>query len=214
MIPKISITSQRKSIRLAHYDYANPNFYFITLCLQNRKCLLGNISKQKMYLNAIGKMIYSEWLSLPKRFEQIDLDEYIIMPDHLHGIIIIRPPPINMVAKNQHHVTPPVGATLVVAQNQHHVTPPAPVEATLVVAQNENHDIDRATTRVAPTVGRIIGAFKSITTNKYIEGIKKYNWPTFEKSIWQRNYYEHIIRNEESLYKIRNYIIDNPEKWK
>jgi len=139
----------RRSIRLKGYDYSQNGAYFITICNQNRECLFGEIIGQKMILNDVGKMIDYQWNELQNKFNNIQLDEYIVMPNHFHGIII----------------------------------------------------------------GKIIGAFKSITTHEYIKGVKKYNWPSFNNAIWQRNYYEHIIRHEESLNKIREYIINNPMNW-
>jgi len=89
------------------------------------------------------------------------------------------------------------------------------VGATLVVAQETTND--RAGTRPAPTrettIGDIVGAFKSITTEQYINGINTKNWKPFKGKLWQRNYYEHVIRNEDELNEIRQYIIDNPAKW-
>ncbi|MDO8524973.1 MAG: transposase, partial [Candidatus Omnitrophota bacterium] len=83
------------------------------------------------------------------------------------------------------------------------------VGAPLVGALKE----DRATIKVAPTLGQIIGAFKSITTNEYIRNVKINNWPSFNKQFWQRNYYEHVIRNESDLTAIREYVINNPVQW-
>jgi hypothetical protein len=142
------------------------------------------------------------------------------MPNHFHGIII----------KND-----PVGASLVDAQDHCDVDAPnhCDVEApdrSDVDAHNEtisnnknyienNNNVDendyRAGTRPAPTfmLGDIIGAFKSITTNEYIVGVKNHNWKPFNKKLWQRNYYERIIRNEMELNAIRQYIINNPLNW-
>ena len=73
--------------------------------------------------------------------------------------------------------------------------------------------MNRATTRVAPTVGGVVGAFKSISTVEYTRVVKQNGWPSFNRRLWQRNYYEHIIRNEESLNRIREYIVNNPLQW-
>lgn len=106
-------------------------------------------------------MIQIRWQQLPERFNNILLDEFTIMPNHLHGII----------------------------------------------------EIAEAGTRPAPTLGAIIGAFKSITTHDYIAGVRQRNWPPFSGKLWQRNYYEHIIRNESELNRTRQYILDNPVNW-
>jgi putative transposase len=172
----------RRSIRLKGYDYSQEGFYFVTVCTQSKRCLLGRIEKEQMVLNDAGKMIECQWNELVKRFTQIELDEYVVMPNHFHGIVI-------------------VGAGLVPARNG-----------------AANGITDGATTRVAPTtgtttVGDIIGAFKSITTHEYINNVKTNNWPTFDGKLWQRNCFEHIIRNEKSLNQIREYIVKNPVKW-
>ena len=133
-----------------------------------------------MIWNDMGKMVDDKWRELKIRFSQIELDEYVIMPNHFHGIII-------------------VGATLVVAQKN-------------IITQHE-----RAGTRPAPTqratIGDIVGAFKSITTDQYINGVNTNNWQPFNSRLWQRNYYEHVIRNEDELDEVRQYISDNPAKW-
>jgi REP element-mobilizing transposase RayT len=71
----------------------------------------------------------------------------------------------------------------------------------------------RATTRVAPTLGNIVGQFKSISTTEYMRNVKQSHWPSFNDRLWQRNYYEHVIRNDDELNKIREYIIQNPDRW-
>ncbi len=176
----------RRSIRLKGYDYSQAGLYFITICCQDRTCLFGEIENGEMQLNDIGKMIELEWLKLPNRFSKVELHEYVVMPNHFHAILEI------------------VGATLVVAPNND---------------SGENNDggenKNRATTRVAPTktIGDMMDAFKSITTVEYILGVKTLGWPRFDGKIWQRNYHEHIIRNEQSYQTISDYIINNPAKW-
>lgn len=165
----------RQTIRLKKYDYSDSGWYFVTICTQNRECLFGNIIDNKMNVNNIGNMIENIWSKIPKRFNMVELDMFQIMPNHLHGIIVI------------------VGAGFMPALN--YVEP------------------IRATTRVAPTIGDIIGAFKSITTHECILGVKHNKWLPFNNRLWQRNYYEHIVRNEYSLNKIRQYIHDNPKNW-
>lgn len=170
----------RRSIRLAEYDYSQAGYYFVTVCLNDRRNLFGDIVGGKMVLNGAGRMVETNWNKLIQRFPDIELDEFIIMPNHLHGVIAI------------------VGAPLVGAQNGD------------VSGARDN---DKATTRVAPTLGDVIGAFKSIATNEYIRNVKNSNWPAFNKCFWQRNYYEHVIRDEDDLGRIREYIVNNPAKW-
>jgi REP element-mobilizing transposase RayT len=189
----------RRSIRLAGYDYKQAGLFFITICVQNRKCLFGDIVEsffedgsgkcddgvwgsvegaptrgaRTLVLNDAGIMVEREWLLLPDRFPQIKLHEYIIMPNHFHGIIeIVR---VSL-----------VGAPIYENETQIH---------------NNKH------------IGEIIGAFKSCSTNAYIAGVKTQSWPPFEKRLWQRNFWEHIIRDEKAYENIRNYILKNPENW-
>ena len=161
----------RRSIRLKGYDYSQAGAYFITLCTQDRACLFGKVVNGEMRLNDAGRMVLAEWNRLPERFPRVVLDAFVVMPNHVHGILVITDP------------APTVGAT---------------VGATLVVA---------------PTVGNIIGAFKSRVTVEYIRGVKTSGWPPFRGRLWQRNYYEHIIRNERALNAIRQYIMENPRRW-
>ena len=174
----------RRSLRLKDYDYSQAGAYFITIAVQNRKYLFGDIVKGELILNEVGKMIDEQWSKLPTRFSNMELDFYQIMPNHFHGIISI------------------VAATLVVA--------PSPMV---------NHDMQMGNLQKikantgSPTLGDIVGAFKSITTNEYIKGVYDKNWPRFDKRLWQRNYYEHVIRSEADLNRIRAYIQSNPDKW-
>lgn len=196
----------RQSIRLKGYDYSQAGLYFITLCCQNREHFFGYISQQKMHLSDAGKMIQSEWLALPARFPEIHLHEYIVMPNHFHAIIEL------------------VGATLVVAQNAEQVNQNSGIQnpeiKTVLPSQGQPRGLSQRSSQSNPplqpkkTVGDIIGAYKSITTVEYIRGVKKHHWKRFDKKLWQRNYWEHIIRNETAFNRISNYIKNNPTKWK
>ncbi len=174
----------RRSIRLKGYDYSLAGAYFVTVCTQNRLCLFGNVNNEQMTLNQAGQMVYEQWSELPKRFPESAIDEFTMMPNHLHGILII----------NDNETIQSVGAPLVGAQNK--------VDKT-----------NKAGTRPAPMLGEIVGAFKSITTNEYIRGVKQHDWLSFPGKLWQRNYFERVIRDEDELNRIREYIIYNPVKW-
>ncbi len=219
----------RRSIRLKGYDYSQAGAYFITIVAQDRMHLFGEVINGEMQLNAAGRMILAEWEALPQRFSTIELDAFIIMPNHVHGIIVIigtnkiaAGVGANVGANVGAGVTADVGAGLVPAPNN--ITPPtvgATTDGPTVGATTDGPTVGAttdgptvgATTRVAPTVGDIVGAFKSITTVSYIRGVKQCGWPPFPRRLWQRNYYEHIIRNDESLNRIRRYIADNPARW-
>lgn len=186
----------RQSIRLKGYDYSQEGVYFITICVLDRACLFGEITDGEMVLNDSGKMVDIEWLALKKRFPNIELHEYVVMPNHFHGILEIA-----------------VGATLVVAQNI--TVAQKNVEIQNELGNGHSHDIGRPQGHAptGKTVGDMLDAFKSITTVEYIHGVKQLGWEPFNGKLWQRDYYEHIIRDDQHYQTISNYIIDNPVKW-
>jgi len=161
----------RRSIRLKGYDYAQAALYFITICTANKLCIFGEIHNDEMILNEVGKMVDQQWIELIHRFDNIKLHEYIVMPNHFHGIVEF-------------------------------------LETPLVGDQNVNQSSE-----IIPTVGDVVGAFKSLTTNDYIRNVKQNNWKHFDKKLWQRNFFEHIIRNEKSYCQISEYIQTNQFKW-
>ena len=171
--------SHRRSIRLKGYDYTQSGVYFLTVVVQDRLCLFGNVVDQEMRPNEAGEMVRRLWERLPDRFPCIQLDAFVVMPNHIHGILVI---------------DSPVGALFVGT----HRGAPNPT---------------RATTRVAPTLGAVIGAYKSLTTRAYVKGVNAGPWPPFRKRLWQRNYYEHVVRNDASLAELRQYILNNPARW-
>ena len=174
---------KRKSIRLKGHDYSQKGSYFITICIQNRECLLGDIIKEKMILSSAGYMVKQSWCELPEKFLNIILDTFIIMPNHFHGIIVITKEGGHK--RDEHRKDSP-------GEGEHKVRP---------YGTEEN------------TIGRILQIFKSVTTHKYALGVKENEWKPFPGKLWQKNYYDHIIRNEEELSEIREYILNNPLKW-
>jgi len=168
----------RRSIRLKGYDYSKAGAYFITICCEDRIHRFGKVSGDEMILNQSGTIAYNEWINLAERFPNFELDVFQIMPNHMHGIIVL-----------SDRTT--VGATLAVAQEQ--------------------NELNRATARVAPTIAEIVGAYKSIVSNACLQLFKSHN--KIMGKLWQRNYYEHIIRDERAYQNISNYIINNPGKW-
>jgi len=161
----------RRSIRLKGYDYSQSGAYFVTVCTKDRELYFEKY-------RGLQEIVRQQWEELPQRFLDLTLDEFIIMPNHIHGILIVE---ADRSAKN-------VGATLVVAQN------------------------NGAGTRPAPTVGEIVGTFKSLCIHDWLTYIKEKKIDAIWK-FWQRNYYDHIIRNEDEMNKIREYIKNNPLKW-
>jgi REP element-mobilizing transposase RayT len=199
--PTICHVVHRRSIRLRGYDYAQAGAYFVTICAHDHACLFGEIVNAEMRLNDAGRMIDDEWNVLTQRFPTIESDESIIMPNHVHGILIIRDS---------------AGATTRVAPTGSTTSCMASVGAPLVGAPSRSPHAGNhhgAGTRPAPTLGDIIGAFKSITTDRYIRGVHEAQWPRFNGHVWQRNYFEHIVRDESEMNRIREYIVNNPAQW-
>ncbi|MBK8032201.1 MAG: transposase [Chloroflexi bacterium] len=148
---------QRKSPRLPGYDYAREGAYFVTICQQNRACLFGDIADQELCLNPAGVMLRRWWERLPEKFPDAEIDHFVVMPNHFHGIVLLK----------------------------------------------------GDQTRLSDAVGW----FKAMTTNAYIQNVKEQDWTPFEKRLWQRSYYDHIIRDEQGLEMIRRYVLTNPARW-
>ncbi|MFH1175136.1 MAG: transposase [bacterium] len=161
---------KRKSIRLNNYDYSQPGYYFITICVEKRISILGKIENKTIQLTNFGEIVKRYWQEIPLNFPNIALDKFVIMPNHIHGILII---------------DSPVGAI--------HELP-------LLIN-------DRKQRRLM-TIPKVIGKFK-MQSAKSINILRK----TPNNPFWQRNYFEQIIKGNNSLEKIRYYIDSNPENW-
>lgn len=160
----------RRSIRLKGHDYSWEGTYFVTICTHNRECLFGDLLDGRTQLNEYGVIAKNEWLKTPQMRNNVIIDEFIVMPNHLHGIIII---------------TGDGGGTV-------HRAP----------------TVEQFGKPVSGSLPTIIRSFKSTVTNQ-INLLRN----TPGTPVWQRNYYEHIIRNEDELHHIQEYIINNPFQW-
>lgn len=147
----------RQSIRLKGFDYSQEGLYFITICTHGHQPLFGEIIMVEMKINQIGNIVNHQWFQIPARFKGVQVDAFVVMPNHIHGIITIMEP------------------------------------------------------SPGQTIGKIIGAFKSLAANEYLKLCKSNNLPV--EKLWQRNYYEHVIRDEEDYYRIVDYIENNPLRW-
>lgn len=150
---------QRKVIRLQHFDYSQDNLYFITICVNHKLCLFGNVIEGEMKLSSAGKMVQRWYLELENKFSSVKCLEYVIMPNHIHFVIQL---------------------------------------------------IDN---KEGFSIFGIVQWFKTMTTNEYIQNVKLNGWHHFSSKLWQRSYYEHIIRNEKSYYQIVEYMQNNPATW-
>ena len=158
---------QRRSLRLKDYNYSGPGAYFVTICTNGRLSLFGDIVEGIMRLNDYRRIVSREWEVSAMIRREIVLDEFVVMPNHIHGIIFI----------NESNV----GAT------------------------------GRSPVRSGPrrgSLGSFISGFKSATT-KRINDLRQ----AVGDLVWQRNYFEHVVRDEQSLHWIRQYIVDNPARW-
>ena len=151
--------ADRKSLRLKTYDYTQPGYYFITICCHNKQHLFGAIKNNQMHLNLAGFAVNECWYQIPEHYPNVILLDFVIMPNHVHGIIEIT---------NQGQLK-------------------------------------------SKTIGSIVRGFKIGVTKWFRQNLK--NTFPIGKSIWQRNYWEHVIRNQESYIEIAQYIKNNPLSW-
>jgi len=152
--------ARRRSPRIAHYDYSSPGTYFVTICTHERACLFGNFARGEMVLTDIGRIVDDCWSEIPQHHTAVALDLYVVMPNHLHGLLSI---------------TPPRGTE---------------------------------TPQTTPNLNAIVGSFKSAATRRV-----NASRATPGVNLWQRAYYDHAVRTEKGLERIREYIANNPLKW-
>jgi REP element-mobilizing transposase RayT len=168
---------------LQGYDYASPGAYFVTICTHQRQCLFGAVVEGELRLNAFGQMVNACWQRLPFHFPHLNLDAFVTMPNHVHGILILTDS-----GRGEAFGTERVG------QSENHCSNASPLRP-------------RGTT--PGSIGAIVQNFKSVSAQR----MNRRCQPNTIK-IWQRNYYEHIVRNEISLQHLRQYIQNNPLSWK
>jgi REP element-mobilizing transposase RayT len=181
---------RRRSIRLKGFDYTQPGSYFVTVCTYQRELLFGEVIEGQMRRNALGDIVHNEWFATERIRPETRLDAFIVMPNHIHGIIQI----IADVAATQ-------GGAGIGARRRL-----APGDAPSV------RQVGGAPARpkgVTPgSIGAIVGQIKSLTK----KAINK-NRGTPGKLVWQPNYHEHVIRNEDEMNRIRAYICNNAQRW-
>lgn len=209
------VQNMRKNNRCLNWDYTSPGYYFVTMDVQDKLKLFWDMTgrtygrthrsaRTKIGLanmivgvdrcvdlkpNEIGKMIGYWWNEIPNHFDGTELDEYVVMPDHVHGII-----KINVDGRTRESVG--VGLDQNVGRD----------------ACDDGRTHRSARTTCVHALGDIIQWFKTMTTSAYIRGVKNDNWPKFNRRLWQRNYYDQIIRGRDNLERVRKYIRSNPER--
>ena len=192
----------RRSIRMKGYDYSQAGLYFITICTQNRACLFGKIENGVMILNDAGRMVEKWFYELGNKYPDKCCHEMVVMPNHFHCIIenkTLGAMTLDNATTGAHVGAPLRGRPENVPENDEPQRP------------KTQYGIDNK--KYGATIGDAMDWFKTMTTNKYIRGVKQCGWQPFDGKLWQRNYWEHIIRNEMSYFKISDYILSNPTKW-
>ena len=182
----------RRSIRLKGYDYSQAGLYFITICCQDRECLFGEIVNGEMVLNDAGKIADEYLEDLPEKYYQTQLHEFIVMPNHMHAIIEF----VGAIHESPNNGELPKNCEL-----------PKMINDTIKRAIHES-PLPLRDQRRQMLLPKIVGWYK-MNTAKQINIMRKMQGVP----LWQRNYHEHIIRNEQSYQTISNYIINNPAKW-
>jgi REP element-mobilizing transposase RayT len=175
------IGKERKRLRLKDYDYSQPGAYLVTICTKDREHRFGEIADGEMRANAMAAVVESCWNDLSNHYPNIELDEFVVMPNHVHGIIVILDEPIT------------VGECTVGDGLRPSPTRPSPTGSS-PTKKHPLSEIDRA--------------FKSFSARRINKICNTPGTP-----VWQRGYYDHIIRNERSLTRIREYITQNPQRW-
>jgi len=159
MAENMFMLHHRHSMRLQGYDYSQAGSYFITICTQERLLLLVPDSAREL--------IERWWVTLPSKFPNVDIDAFVVMPNHIHGIFVILDDDGTAVGPEQNRVT----------------------------------------------MSSVVQWYKTMTTNEYIRGVKQLGWPRFNQHLWQRDFWDHIVRNDADLARLRTYIENNPSLW-
>ena len=156
-----NVLPRRKPTRLPAFDYQSTGPYFVTICTQHREHRFGAIFADEMHTSPAGQMVADIWTVVPDQFPTVVLDHFVVMPNHVHGLLWFE------------------------ADNRF----------------------------LHPALGDVVGWFKTVTTNRYITGVRDAGWPPYDRHLWQRSYHEHIVRNDADMERIRTYIANNPANW-
>jgi REP element-mobilizing transposase RayT len=247
----------RRSIRLKGYDYAQPGAYFITICGYQKKHWFGEIKNDVMIPNAFGRIAANEWQSLPERFPQIIVKEHVIMPNHMHGLLIVGAPLAGaLVEGNRENMVPSIDGihcdetsidgihrdetfidgihcdetsidgihrdeTFIdgihrdeTSINDVHPGETLDKNAPILVGYSPEGHPQGAPLQRTEHLGVMIGAYKSLVADNCLELFIKHRPGQFMGKLWQRNYWEHIIRHETAYHHIARYIVNNPKNWR
>ena len=190
----------RRSIRLRNYDYSFPGAYFVTICASKKECIFGQVVGEQMRENECGRVVRDQWYESAKKRKEIELDAFIVMPNHLHGVLWILGPRGEHILMNSgfSHPVGPSGA-------RPGRTPFGPTDPAGQTPFGPTNPVPAMRPR---SLASWAAGFKSAVTSR----IRK-AWHKPEATIWQEDYFERIVRNEEELNRIREYILMNPLRW-
>lgn len=188
-------------MRWQGYDYSLSGLYFITICVQGSLCLFGRIQEGEMILNDAGMMVARWYYELQHKFPSIWCDTLVVMPNHIHCVILnsvtaggrIDPPLLNN-----------VDTACLGRQIDRHQHEQVGLSQQSLYLPDEEETVD---------IRAVIQWFKTMTTNEYIQGVKQKCWHPFLRKLWQRSYWERVIRNPHEYDMIINYIATNPQRW-
>jgi len=161
------------------FDYSQSGGYFITICTHKRASILARVLDSTSHLNSLGELVHRHWLQSANLRDELALDVFVVMPNHLHGIVFINRSDDSCL--------------------------PSPMNSQSATTANELRQIPNRSSR---SISSFLAGFKSAATSA---ARKQGLW--HDGSLWQRNYYEHVIRNEKELHALREYIVNNPLKW-
>jgi REP element-mobilizing transposase RayT len=210
----------RRSIRLDGYDYSSSGAYFITIGTYQRQCLFGNVIDGAMHLNDMGHIVAEEWMRSQTIRQEIQFDEWVIMPNHIHGIVWIQSPDTSDNPVGAHGGAPARRQASQPNRDDHCPNQSAKTKTTGEEHQQSARAHSRAPLQPTsqPKIGiahrrprslsSFIAGFKSATTKRINRFRNAPGTP-----VWQRNYYDHIIRDDRALHQIRHYIQTNPSSW-
>ncbi len=163
-----SAQPQRRSTRLQGYDYASSGYYFVTLCTEGRRCVFGDVEDDTMVFTELGRIADEEWLASAGLRREVELDEYVVMPNHLHGLVLFKPQ----------------------------------------VPRPEGEPTTTGRQRPKRSLGSFMAGYKATVTGR-VNRLRS----TPGERLWQRNYWDHVVRSERALDAIRRYIDKNPARW-
>ena len=219
----------RRSVRLKGYDYSRAGAYFVTIVTQDRSCLFGEVEATAVRLNDAGRMVQSVWDELSAFYPGVLVDEFVVMPNHVHGIIfltgvasvsaLVRASPRDAGSYPNEQPTADTDVWTTPGDSLGPADRISGVGRQPVQAPGSGQEWGPGQARgPAPTepvisLADVVHRFKTMTTRRYAGAVKNAGWTPFRGRLWQRNYYEHIIRNDAALDRTRRYVVENPARW-